>query len=182
MDDEAACGRPMAPARRGRAMGRARSQMPRIGGPALAPRSAYASVRSPTRLRDSICFMPVITSDLLVNIVDTLATKTIPLVNAKQIIAYCGANGIDVQGAGGRANLALWDADAEEGRGKHRLQKFKRGNRAQSPNAWCLTTSLPAGRAWAAAQGWHLVPWRKQQQKWDWTKLGPALTTSTHLP
>src|SRR5689334_13628803 len=98
--------------------------------------------------------MQVLTNQLLVEIVTQLATPTQPLVDAKTIIAYCGAYAIDIQGGGNAKYAAFWSADLAEATGEHRLQKFKRSATAQARNAWCLTSNLSEARLWAARNSW----------------------------
>lgn len=119
-----------------------------------------------------------LTSDLLVEIVTKLATTRQPLVEAKEIIAYCDRHKIDIQGDAGANYAAFWAADLSEGAGDHRLQKFKRSPTAQGRNAWCLSSTLAPGRVWAASNGWLLVPWSNVEKNWKFEFAGPAATTS----
>jgi hypothetical protein len=125
--------------------------------------------------------MPVLTDHLLVEIVTKLATPTQPLVEATTIIAYCEANGIDIQGGGNARYAAFWSADLAEANGEHRLQKFKRSATAQARNAWCLTSNLPEARRWAARNSWLLVPWSRVDANWMFKFSGPSATTSPYF-
>jgi len=91
--------------------------------------------------------MTLLTNHLLVDIVTKLATTRQPLVEAKEIVAYCDRHRIDVQGDRNAKYAAFWAADLEEGAGGHRLQKFKRSPTAQGRNAWCLSSTLVPSRA-----------------------------------
>lgn len=125
--------------------------------------------------------MGLITHDVLVEVVTQLATPSIPLVEAADIIAYCNANAIDIQGTGSRKYGDFWDADVAEGAGSHRLQKFKRSATQQARNAWCLSSNLVAARQWASQNGWLLVPWNRTEQNWMFELAGPAATTGPYL-
>jgi hypothetical protein len=125
--------------------------------------------------------MPVLTDQLLVEIVSKLATPTRPLVEATAILAYCEAHAIDAQGSGNAKYAAFWSADLDEANGEHRLQKFKRSATAQARNAWCLTDNLPEARLWAARNGWLLVPWSRVEANWMFNSSGPSETTSPYF-
>jgi hypothetical protein len=125
--------------------------------------------------------METITCELLVQIVSHLATTSVPLVEAAAIIAYCNANQIDLQGAGHANYAAFWESDLAEAVGAHRLQKFKRSTTAQARNAWCLFSSLAAGREWGSENGWLLVPWSPSEQNWMFQIAGPAMTTDPYV-
>ena len=126
--------------------------------------------------------MLVIDADLFVDLVTELTFPTKPLVEAKSLIAHCGAKRIDIQGRPGRNNVTLWDADTGEGAGEHRLQKFTRSRARQARNAWCLSNDLVAGRRWAALNEWLLVPWNRTRGRWDYEMAGRAPTTAGSGP
>ena len=125
--------------------------------------------------------MPMLTYDLLVNIVTKLAATRDPLVEAKAIIRHCQAHGIDIQGGDKAKYAAFWSADLDEAKGAHRLQKFKRSATPQARNAWCLTSGLAGARVWATANGWLLVPWSTAEQNWKFKLAGPSATTAPNF-
>jgi hypothetical protein len=120
----------------------------------------------------------LITADMLVQLVINMSSPSEPLVKATEIIAFCIANGIDIQGSGGSKNQALWDADRSEAAGQHRLQKFKRSATKRARNAWSLSTPLNAACAWADGHGWVIVPWSSVDQIWKWELAGTCAVTA----
>ncbi|WP_199741790.1 hypothetical protein [Corallococcus sp. CA047B] len=117
--------------------------------------------------------MRVLTSDLLVAAVSELS-KGSRLVRAKDVVAWCEYNGVDAQGEGFK-NQALWEADHDEARGRHRLLKFRSGESKQSRMGWALVTHGERAREAAAHLGWGEQCWTGES--WDWLSGSPPVPT-----
>lgn len=111
--------------------------------------------------------MRIITPSLLVAAVTELSRCT-PLVQARDVIAWCDRNSVNYQGEGLR-NQALWEADLEEARGEQRLLKFKSGDCKQSRVGWALIARGPRARDAAMRKGWHEMRWNGEQ--WEWLRV-----------
>lgn len=94
--------------------------------------------------------MPSITAEILVGVIVQLGADSNLPVTGADVIAWCGVNGVDVQGPG-RNNQAFWDADNAEAVGRHRLLKFKNGEHQSAPVGWQLVLRAAVIRPSAAA-------------------------------
>lgn len=104
-------------------------------------------------------------ADLLVTIVTELATRSVPVVKATDVVAWCTRHKVDCS-RNGRNNGTLEIADNEEARAtRPRLQKFKKGRQPGDRVGWCLSEDRLAGCRWAVKEGWLVVP--LVDGKWD---------------
>ncbi len=113
------------------------------------------------------------TAQNLVDAVKALRTDAKPLVEAGQIISWCQGRSIDVDDPNQKFNNGYFmDADNDEARGAHRLQKYKKANDdgdcpKTAPNAWALISDVNAD-AYARTHGWCKVLWKGTPPRWAW--------------
>lgn len=106
----------------------------------------------------------------LVDAVDALWSVDSPIVEGAAIEKWCDENGrvYDDEGAPGRKNRFLEDADHGEGSSAGRLAKFKRGDYQHAPVGWCRIEHAEAAEAWGLEQGWRRLEFDGVRERWVW--------------
>jgi hypothetical protein len=115
--------------------------------------------------------MQVLDADLLVKIVTLLATEAKPLVTGDDVRAWCGKKENGPVEYGIPHGEHFHEADLDEARGRHRLQKFRETNARTAQVAWALVSMCPRARDWARQNGWLIDPW--VCDNWDWSHAYP---------
>jgi hypothetical protein len=114
--------------------------------------------------------MPVMTPDILLDVVEALEAAPGRLVSSVAIMEWCAQNGIDY---GPPVNTHFWNSDLVEAVGAHRLLKFKTSPSQRGRNYFARrlgacpapgTASGHPGRAEARVKRWVECVWNSP---WD---------------